>query len=261
MLSFTSTTFTFSAPAAPASGDLYIKAEFNGKSAQSSTQFAYTSTNVPTITQISPSVTSPVQKVDMTITGTGFGTDKSLLSAYLSNSTHARVYQLSVFTVEDTKLVVVLPGGKTGSFFVEVFKSDIGAAIPSSSAAVEFKYQISVSSISPTSGSLYGGTVITITGENFSTNNNNNQVSIGPDKHNIPCDVISSTSTQIKCRTRVAPAPDPSVMQAGMVYDPEFINNEVDVVVMQKAMETAVCTGTCKFKYEVSITPNVTEDL
>jgi hypothetical protein len=36
VLSLTSTTFTFTAPVAPASGDLYIKAEFNGKSAQSS---------------------------------------------------------------------------------------------------------------------------------------------------------------------------------------------------------------------------------
>jgi len=49
----------------------------------------------------------------------------------------------------------------------------------------------SVSSISPTSGSKYGGTLITITGENFSDEVLDNPVKIGDNY----CNVITSSPT------------------------------------------------------------------
>jgi hypothetical protein len=55
----------------------------------------------------------------------------------------------------------------------------------------------SVTSISPLTGSKLGGTLITITGENFSNDHLDNPVKIGADY----CYVITSSPTQITCRT------------------------------------------------------------
>jgi hypothetical protein len=52
-----------------------------------------------------------------------------------------------------------------------------------------------VTGISPTEGSLYGGTIVTITGENFSDLITDNPVIIG----DAECVVFESTSTEIKC--------------------------------------------------------------
>jgi hypothetical protein len=61
--------------------------------------------------------------------------------------------------------------------------------------------QLSVSSkitaVSPLSGSIYGGALVTITGENFSNEPLDNPVKIG----NNYCYVITSSPTQITCRT------------------------------------------------------------
>jgi hypothetical protein len=47
------------------------------------------------------------------------------------------------------------------------------------------------------SGSIYGGALVTITGENFSYDPLDNPVKIGDDY----CYVITSTPSQITCRT------------------------------------------------------------
>lgn len=65
--------------------------------------FTYDSNIVaPIITSVSPNSASPVLKTTMTVVGSGFGTDISLLTAYLVNGTGYRTYQLNVLTVSDT---------------------------------------------------------------------------------------------------------------------------------------------------------------
>jgi hypothetical protein len=54
-----------------------------------------------------------------------------------------------------------------------------------------------VTSVSPLVGSFYGGTLVTIEGENFSDNPLDNPVKIGSDY----CYVITTSPTQITCRT------------------------------------------------------------
>ena len=61
----------------------------------------------------------------------------------------------------------------------------------------KFTYVLSVSGISPKQGSLSGGTVLTISGEGFSTNVTQNTVRLG----DVQCGVFESTETQMKCRT------------------------------------------------------------
>jgi hypothetical protein len=56
--------------------------------------------------------------------------------------------------VSDTEIQVTLSGGKVGNFFARVFIDGLGNNLNN---AVEFSYTIKILSISPSSGSIYGG--------------------------------------------------------------------------------------------------------
>ena len=60
-----------------------------------------------------------------------------------------------------------------------------------------FTSVLSVSGVTPKRGSLNGGTVLTITGEGFGSNNTNNIVMLG----DVQCEVIESTENEMKCKT------------------------------------------------------------
>lgn len=66
-------------------------------------QFTYTnaSATAPMIASVSPSSANPAMKGKLTVTGTGFGSDATQLTAFLSNST-GKIYQLQVLSVVDT---------------------------------------------------------------------------------------------------------------------------------------------------------------
>lgn len=61
-------------------------------------------------------------------------------------------------------------------------------------------YDFAITSVSPKSGSYYGGTLLTITGTNFSPVSGDTLVYIGSTL-NWFCNIESITTTQIKCRT------------------------------------------------------------
>ena len=103
----------------------------------------------------------------MTITGTGFGTDKDALSIHLKNST-GRIYGMKILELTDTEIQCGIPGGLPGDFEVDVYLDGFGSIPASPSTANDFTYELLVTDVSPTSGSYYGGTLITITGVNFS---------------------------------------------------------------------------------------------
>lgn len=69
-----------------------------------------------------------------------------------------------------------------------------------------------VSSISPTSGSIYGGTVLTINGNGFANSASNIQVTVGSSS----CTIIQATPGQIQC-TVPAQGPSPSSATVGVI--------------------------------------------
>jgi len=88
-----------------------------------------------------------------------------------------------------------------------------------------------VTSFSPNQGSLFGGTLITVTGYNFSTDIQDNPIRIGY----TDCLVESSTNTQIICRTT------PRVQ--------ETVGTD-DFIVLLKTYEEAVCqVNPCTFTW------------
>ena len=86
------------------------------------------------------------------------------MKVYLNDAaTGEMVYDLYVTACADTEITATLSGGSTGDYKVIVWKTGVGNSI----GDIDFSYLISISGISPATGSDMGGTIITITGENF----------------------------------------------------------------------------------------------
>lgn len=122
----------------------------------------------PTVISLSPTSANPGVKGVLEVNGLNFGTDASLLQVFLSNSS-GKIYQLNILSSNDTYLKLGLSGGLAGAFTLQVNLAVAGDSVPATVGADQFNYVVSVQSISPVSGSMYGGTLITITGQNFAT--------------------------------------------------------------------------------------------
>lgn len=103
----------------------------------------------------------------MIISGNRFGSSSNGVKVFLSNAT-GKVYELNVLNMNDTYMRVGLPGGGAGTYFVEVNIPGNGDSVPATTNANRFRYLFNINSISPQTGSFYGGTLLTITGVNFS---------------------------------------------------------------------------------------------
>ena len=152
-----------------------------GANTDSSQTFTYTdgSATAPVISSISPTSANPGIKGTLQIEGTNFGTDLSVVKVFLSNAT-GKIYNLAILTLNDTNIKAGLPGGLEGVFTVEVnLASTIGDSMAGSPGSNIFTYVFSVSAVSPSTGSYYGGTLLTITGTNFATDYQQTLVYIG----------------------------------------------------------------------------------
>lgn len=72
-----------------------------------------------------------------------------------------------------------LPGGRSGTYTVEVNVPTNGDSIAGSANSNVFKYELRMTSVTPTSGSIYGGTLLTIAGVNFATDLKDTLVYVG----------------------------------------------------------------------------------
>lgn len=133
------------------------------------------------------------------ITGLGFGNNPSLLKVFLTNST-GNIYQMKILSVTDNLIKAGIPGGLPGIFDVNVIKTGFGNAIANPPTANDFAYEVYITSITPNSGSIAGGTLITIIGKNFVPDALDTMVTIGNELNQI-CRIETISSTEIKCRT------------------------------------------------------------
>lgn len=84
-----------------------------------------------------------------------------------------------MLSLTNTQIKVGLPGGRSGVYTVEVNVAANGDSIAGSLNSNVFKYELSMASVTPTSGSIYGGTLLTIAGVNFATDTRDTLVYIG----------------------------------------------------------------------------------
>jgi hypothetical protein len=207
-----------------------------GTLTDSSLSFTYTdgAATAPTITQLSPASANPGVKGTLEIFGSKFGSNPAEVTVFLSNSS-GKVYQLVVLLSNDTYIKTGLPGSsQEGTFTVEVNLATNGDSI-AVAAANAFSYAFSVSSVSPSSGSYFGGTLLTISGQNFDSSPQNTLAYVGFTL-NWFCSIESITSTEIKCRT-------PAISK-------EYTTGSaVQVVVSTRLLILNSCSGSCQFSY------------
>uniref|UniRef100_A0A8D0AJK6 PKHD1 like 1 n=1 Tax=Sander lucioperca TaxID=283035 RepID=A0A8D0AJK6_SANLU len=136
--------------------------------------FEWSEDKTPIVTGISPSQGSNGLGTLLTVTGTGFGNYVNCVSA--------------------TTQVCRLGSASAGSYPVFIGFPSLGDSRSTGGNIFHFTYQLIVSSFSPLSGSVAGGTLLTVRGFGFSQNST---VTVGSDE----CTVVHASDTELKCRT------------------------------------------------------------
>ena len=221
-------------------------------------EFNYSLDITPQIISISPKTSSPVKKNTLVVTGINLSTNKSQLTVMtvpLDKKDPTKELPIELYHKCNVTSTIVnnnqnpplytvkcrLSGGKSGNYKVKIRKEGVGYSIPKTFGSTDFKYELVITSVSPVKGSNEGGQIISITGRNFSTILNENQVIIGENQD--MCIVTEATSTIIKCRT--------SKQKTAK-------EGEQTVYVLGRIVEEARCEGTCKYTYDAASTPTVT---
>eukprot|EP00742_Colponemidia_sp_Colp-10_P000666 GILJ01000725.1.p1 GENE.GILJ01000725.1~~GILJ01000725.1.p1 ORF type:complete len:5003 (-),score=847.36 GILJ01000725.1:252-15260(-) len=179
----------------------------NGISNQ--TSIVYSSAITPTVSNVTPNVVSCLGNTLVTISGSNFGSTPSAIRVTVNN-----VLQTLV-TASDTELVIQTPTAAPGTYAVDVFVRGRGHAISSAT----LQYLLNIETVSPSTGSLMGGTLVTITGEGFGSNASVSAVSIA----DFECSIQSINDTQIVCMTTVA-SPNVTVQSNGKSWAPSGVN-------------------------------------
>ncbi len=169
------TTITIDSPAGTGTVDVTVTSPSGTSATSPADQFTYG----PTVSGLSPSFGPSTGGTAVTITGTNF----SGVSVVDFGTTPA----LSFSVTSTTSITAVSP---PGSDSVNVTVTTPGGTSPTSSADV-FGYSPTVTSVSPLSGSEFGGDVVTITGTNLA---NPTAVYFGTASATT---LISASSTQI----------------------------------------------------------------
>jgi hypothetical protein len=148
---------------------------------------------------ISPNSVSPVLATNLTVT-LDSGYPETLVASHFTarlidatNSTNTRA--LYIVSVDDSNKTIKIkfPGADSGSYLVQVESSSIGRIDKS---ALTLTVKAKITGFTPNTSSYLGGQLITITGENFSTDPLDNPVKVGSDW----CYVKTTSATQITCR-------------------------------------------------------------
>jgi len=173
----------------------------NGKS--------FTDTNSATITLaaslnsaagVAPTSASPVLKTQLRITLDGafptgnFATDDFTVKL-VSKSDSTYFKNLKVVAVDSSSkhFDIMFGGAKSGSYQFVIEHSTLGKI--DSTDIGDFKVESTVTGFTPSSGSVYGGTLITITGTNFGTVATDNPVQINLGEQGVDCYVETTSAT------------------------------------------------------------------
>ena len=148
-------------------------------------QFNFDQSLASNLTSVSPtSVSQP--NTQLTLTGSNFVADPALLSVKVGSQVCA------VTNASDTQIVCTLAGVDLGSNLVSVTSKTNGNSLPNS---VTVAGSASVVSIQPSSGSLNGGTLVTIEANGMKLNDTS--IKIGGSA----CNLVSVSVSQATCVT------------------------------------------------------------
>jgi len=155
---------------------------------------------------ISPTSASPVLVTELVITldsafpETVNTDDYSVYITDQDDSTNVKYIKVVDADDTDKTLTLKFGGAWSGLYDVAVEHTDLG--LIDTTDVGTFTVEATIESISPTTLSIYGGTLITITGTNFGTETTDNPVEIyfSDVADNIDCYVETTSETEITCR-------------------------------------------------------------
>lgn len=181
--------------------------------------YQYKSDQTPTVTGVSPDTISG--STTLTVSGTNFGTDTSAISVTIGGEV------CSVSAATDTSLTCTVPSAPVGDQSVNVNVASLGKA----STTVVVTSSPILTSISPSSGSTEGKTVVVVSGNGFVVNKT--EVIIDGNQ----CEIVAVMLTSIECLTPAGTdgAKTVTVISNGVTY-----------------------TQTLTFTYGLAMTPSVT---
>jgi len=162
-------------------------------------------TSVIKATKISPTSVSPVLKglMEVTIENTYPVALKAedFTVELLSKSAPEYIKPMRVFKVDTGRNVLICKygGAWSGDYGVRVKSKEVSNL---DSSALAVKVEAELHSITPNSGSIFGGTLITLTGKNWGKEFTDNPVEIYFSKELFGTDCLleKSSPTEIKCR-------------------------------------------------------------
>ncbi|XP_063307204.1 fibrocystin-L-like [Pelobates fuscus] len=156
-----------------------------------SLRFTYSETETPTVTSVLPP-TGPSGAL-ITVSGTRFGTDSTQVTVTVGDTI------CNITSINDTQLQCNV-GDHSGGTFAVNLQNTKGFARSSAS----FKYELTMTNVSPNSGSFGGGLIITLSGSGF------DQLASKAFICNSECvlDRVASNSTNLFCK--VSPLNDTS---------------------------------------------------
>ncbi|XP_066271366.1 fibrocystin-L-like [Branchiostoma lanceolatum] len=188
--------------------------------------FEWNADSTPTVTAVTPSEGSFYAGTSIAISGSGFvpNTDNNTVTI------GGVACEITAATEDEISCDVQENSG--GSHVVTVEVDGKGFASHPTDGEVVFTYTADISSISPTTGSLGGGTVLTISGHGFSDSH-------VPYLGDQECVVVSITYTDVTCIT-------PSSSTAG------------SVAVTVSRNDGEPLTSPTDFEYDASATPTIT---
>eukprot|EP00330_Aristerostoma_sp_ATCC50986_P003940 CAMPEP_0114597016 /NCGR_PEP_ID=MMETSP0125-20121206/19239_1 /TAXON_ID=485358 ORGANISM="Aristerostoma sp., Strain ATCC 50986" /NCGR_SAMPLE_ID=MMETSP0125 /ASSEMBLY_ACC=CAM_ASM_000245 /LENGTH=473 /DNA_ID=CAMNT_0001801031 /DNA_START=233 /DNA_END=1654 /DNA_ORIENTATION=- len=194
--------------------------------------------DMPIINSITPLSASPALVTTFTLSGEAIDTNLDNITIIFENADYS--YFCGVCDATETQITCILNGGEPGVYNVRVTDSDSNAYDMNGGQQVTLG--LNVADLQPKTGSQAGGTLLTITGDHFSTEASQNQITVGV--RNVICDIESFTETEITCRTR----------QNDVGYD-----SAQSVAVLQRVSFEANCDpAVCSFEYSDSATPTIT---
>jgi len=163
----------------------------NGQTDTLAQSFTYDANIGPVITSISPNeVSGTADNTEITITGNRF------LNGNHEPSVKAGDKDCVYVSHTDTEIKCTVPVLGHGLFNIRVSVTNVGATDLQSQNS-EISSVLEMTNVSPSTGSILGGTELTISGKNFGTDKN--VVSVLLD--NKVCDVSDVTDTVIMCST------------------------------------------------------------
>lgn len=176
-------------------------------SCNTSCNYNYSTDLSPTVSAVSPATVN-TSSTSLTITGTMFGTSASDVTVTVGG-----VPCVVSGSVSDTSIMCDVGDVPVGTHTIDVRLKGKGKAVTSSTV----QSLATISSFSPSSGSVNGEVILTITGNGFVTNS----IAVTVDGNN--CTIVSVHETNISCiaPSHAAGSVDVVVTSAGTTYPSE----------------------------------------